>query len=175
MMPVPTQLSNCIIPHSPEIDESGLEGKVRCPCGSETFQLLYPGQTHEWNGEQILCTAEIDGKSFFLVKARCTGCDAEHLLIDKDLHGWNGFVCHEPEQAALPRPPLKPWPCKSCGAHEHLATIQIETQGRADFIEESEGKFPEDRWPDGFSWFSMSITCAKCGNMKKDWISLETM
>jgi len=161
MMPVPTHLRDCVVPHFLEIDGSGLEGKVLCPCGSESFQLLYPGQTHEWNGEQVPCSAEIEGKFFFLVTARCTECATEHLLIDQDYHGWNGFVCREPEQAALPRPPLSPWPCKSCGALEHRALIQIETQGRADFLEETEGEFPENRWPDGFSWFSMSITCVK--------------
>jgi len=84
MMPLPTHLRDCVVPDSADIDESGLQGTVRCPCGSERVNLLYPGQTHEWNGTQIPCTAEINGKFFFLMKAQCVDCGAEHLLIDAD-------------------------------------------------------------------------------------------
>ena len=109
MMPVPSHLIDCVVPRDAVIDESPLDAFVRCPCGSSRFDLLFPGTTHEWRGETIPCTAEIGGKFFFLVTARCTSCNRRHLLLDADFHGWNGFVCHDPKQASIERPPLRLW------------------------------------------------------------------
>jgi hypothetical protein len=44
-----------------------------------------------------------------------------------------------------------------------------------DFVSESVGAFDEDRWPDGFGWFSMAIKCTECGQHTAEWISYETM
>lgn len=175
MMPVPSHLVDCVAPKDSAIDQGPLDGDVRCPCGSGRFDLLFPGQTHEYQGETIPCTAEINGKFFFLIKARCGRCQREHLLLDADFHGWNGFVCHDANQASLPRPPLVPWKCLACGATEHEASVQIQTEGKDDFISESGGAFDEDRWPDGFGWFSMAIKCTGCGRHTPEWISYETM
>jgi hypothetical protein len=175
MMPVPTHLRECVVPKDSAVDESELDATVRCPCGSQEFSLLFPGHTHEYDGETIPCTAEIDGSFFFLIKAVCTSCSKEHLLIDQDFHGWNGFVCHEESQASKPRPPLTPWKCLGCGATPHSATIQIQTEGREDFVEEAGDEFDADRWHDGFGWFSMAIRCGECGKETPQWVSLETM
>jgi len=137
--------------------------------------MLYPGQTHEYKGEQIPCTAEMDDKFFFLIIAKCSACQAEHLLIDKDFHGWDGLVCHDSEQAALPRPPLRPWTCLSCGGVEHQACVEIQTEGKADFVEAVEGEFPDNRWPDGFGWIDISISCSTCRKATSQWVSYETM
>src|SRR5207248_3338688 len=110
-----------------------------------------------------------------LIRARCVACGREHLLFDKDFHGWDGFVCHDPAQAAHPRPPLTAWNCLACGNRAHEASVEILTQGRQDFVDESDGELDEDRWPDGFSWFNMSITCATCGKTTPQWVSYETM
>ena len=65
MMPIPSHLTNCVVPKDATIDESPLDAFVRCPCGSSKFDLLFPGQTHQYGGETIPCTAEIGGKFFF--------------------------------------------------------------------------------------------------------------
>src|SRR4051812_20623501 len=160
MMRVPSHRGGFVRPKDSAVDETALDAEVVCRCGSRRFDLLYPGQTHEYRGEQIPCTAQINHHFFFIIKARCTACGRDHLLFDKDFHGWNGFVCHDEAQASLPRPPLVPWECLSCGKTEHEASVQIQTQGREGFVEEAEGELDEDRWPDGFGWFSMSISCA---------------
>lgn len=126
------------------------------------------------NLKQLPCTIEIDGRYFFLIKAKCISCDEEHLLFDADFHGWEGFVCHDPEQASLPRPPLTSWKCPGCGSSEHSASIEIETQGKEDFVTETDGEFAEDLWPDAFTWFDMSITCCDCGQRIDQWVSYET-
>jgi ribosomal protein S27E len=174
-MPVPSHLVDCVVPKDATIDESPLDAVVRCACGSSRFDLLFPGQTHEYAGEKIPCTAEIDGKFFFLIKARCAGCEREHLLLDGDFHGWNGFVCHDSKQASLSRPLLVPWKCLSCGRAEHEASVQIQTEGKEDFVAETDGEFDDDRWPDGFGWFSMAIKCTGCGKETPEWVSYETM
>ena len=176
MMPVPSHLVDCLVPKESEVDENPLDAEVHCPCGSTRFDLMYPGQTHDFPDEETIpCTAEIDGKFFFMIKARCTACQRVHLLLDSDFHGWNGFVCHDAEQAAIPRPPLVPWKCLSCGGTAHEASVQIQTEGKEDFVTESDGQFDADRWPDAFGWFSMAITCTGCGKHTPEWISYETM
>ena len=174
-MPVPSHLVGSVRPKDAAVDEAALDAEVVCGCGSRRFDLLYPGQTQEYRGERIPCTAKINGHFFFLVKARCTACGRDHLLLDKDLHGWNGFVCRDEAQASAPRPPLAPWECLACGKGEHEASVRIDTEGREDFVEETDGEIDEERWPDGFGWFSMSITCAGCGKHTPEWVSYETM
>ncbi|HEX4613156.1 MAG TPA: hypothetical protein VH092_33515, partial [Urbifossiella sp.] len=114
------------------------------------------------------------GRWFFLLRIRCVACGRDHLLFDRDFHGWDGYVCHQPEQAELPRPPLVPWRCESCGGEEHRGTVGISTEGSRDFTECARG-FPVDRWPDGFGWFSVGIECCRCGHKPDVWVSYETM
>jgi DNA-directed RNA polymerase subunit N (RpoN/RPB10) len=175
MMPVPSHLIGSVRPKDPTLDEAALDAEVVCACGSMRFQLLFPGLTHVVDDEQVPCVAEFNRRFFFLIKARCTSCGREHLLIDQDFHGWNGFVCHDRAQAAIPRPTLVPWNCLACGKTEHEAEVQIQTEGRRDLIANSNGQISEDRWPDAFGWFSMSIRCTACGKHTNQWVSLETM
>ena len=65
--------------------------------------------------------------------------------------------------------------CLTCGKTPHQACIQIQTAGKQDFIEESEGMFNQDQWPDAFAWFSMRIKCTSCGLVTSEWVSYETM
>ena len=175
MMPIPTHLKDCVVPDDAAVDESPLVGTVRCPCAGETFDLLFPGQTHEWDNEVIPCTAEVDGRFFFLIRAVCKKCSKSHLLLDVDFHGWNGFVCHNAEQAAHPRPPLAAWKCVKCGGSAHTARIEVAGEGMEDFVSESDGEFDEDRWPDGFGCLTINIKCVGCEHTPKTWVSCETM
>lgn len=174
-MPVPSHLVDCVVPKESVIDERPLDANVRCTCGSHQMELFFPGQTTQYRGETIACTAEVDGKFFFLVKAQCAHCKKQHLLLDIDFHGWNGFVFHDPKQAAVPRPVLIPWNCLACGNVVHEASIQVQTEGKEDFVSGGCSKFPEERWPDGFAWITIGILCASCGKQTPEWVSYETM
>lgn len=174
-MPVPSHLRGLVEPLDSTIDEESLSARIRCPCGDDSLELLYPGQTHEYGGEIIPCTAEVDGRFFFVLKSRCTGCGREHLLLDADFHGWNGLVCHDADQAALARPPLVPWTCQSCGETRHRGLVHIQTQGKDDFVAEAGEEFDHSRWPDAFGWFSLDLTCCKCGKESSELVSYETM
>jgi hypothetical protein len=175
MMPVPTHLKDFVVPNSSLIDEEPLEAKVRCTCGGKAFQLLYPGQTRTFEDGKFPVVAEIGNTFFFLIKAKCMDCEKEHLLLDMDFHGWNGFVCHDPQKAALPRPNLVAWKCEACGELAHKAEVIIHTEGKNDFVEETGGEFDSERWPDGFGWFTLKIECTKCGKKSPEWVTYETM
>jgi len=175
MMPVPSHLQGLVVPLDDAIDEEALAAEIRCPCGEMVFDLLYPGQNHEYAGEMVPCTAEIDGLFFFLLKSRCASCGCEHLLFDSDFHGWDGFICHDTKKAKIARPPLVPWKCQQCAETKHTGVIQIQTEGRDDFISEAGDSFDENLWPDAFGWFSLDVTCAGCGKVSADFVSYETM
>ena len=175
MMPVPAHLQGIVVPKDSEIDESHLDGDVVCTCGSHRFVFFYPGETQEWQGEVTPCTAKINGKFYFVVRTKCSSCAMEWLLFDKDFHGWDGFVCHDNSQAALPRPQLVAWKCLDCGGNDHESTLQIQTEGKEDFVSEGDGKFDEKCWPEGFSWITISLKCVKCGKNSPEWVSYETM
>jgi hypothetical protein len=175
MMPVPTHLRGLVTPADETLDEEALHARIRCLCGEDKFELLYPGQTQVHEGNTIPCTAQIGDRFFFLLKFRCAACSTEHLLFDADFHGWDGFVCHDPEQAAQERPALIPWKCQDCGEQRHSGVVHIQTQGKQDFIDEAGGDFDADRWPDAFGWFSLDLDCAGCGTHSEELISYETM
>jgi hypothetical protein len=86
-----------------------------------------------------------------------------------------GFVCHQPQEAALARPPLVPWQCPGCGAEEHRGSIRIFTEGRQDFIENTVGRLPEDRCPDAFGAWALDVECCRCGASLPGWVQDETM
>ena len=113
MHPLPKHLRGVVSPAEAQ-EENCVEGKVVCTCKRDEFSLMYPGQTHEYDGQVIPCTAEIGGNFFFILRADCLNCQNQHLLFDSHLHGWNGFICHEEEQAGLPRPALVAWKCLEC-------------------------------------------------------------
>jgi hypothetical protein len=175
MMPVPEHLQACLVAPRGKPDSRPLKGKVRCPCGGKVFRLLFPGQTKEWGDEIIPCVAKIKSKYFLVIKGKCVACRKVHLLLDKDFHGWNGFVCRDPKQTKLKRPPLVPWKCLDCGELGHKAVLEIHTMGKRDFVDETDGEFDPALWPEAFAWFSMDIECVGCRKKSREWISYETM
>jgi hypothetical protein len=175
MMPIPTHLKQCVIPDDPIVDEKPLAGAIRCPCGGEKFELQFPDQTHQWEGETVPCTAQIGDQFFFLIKAVCTNCRGSHVLLDIDFHGWNGFVCHDPKQAAVARPTLVAWKCLQCGWLEHTARVEVQNEGKEFCLSEADGAIDDDRWPDAFGWLTISLECVGCGHKPRTWVSCETM
>lgn len=163
-----------MVPLDATLDEEALIATVRCSCGEDRFELLYPGRTQVYRRKQIPCPAEVGDAWFFVLASRCIRCAREHVLLDRDFHGWNGFVCHDPEQAALPRPSLVAWPCQACGTNAHRGVVHIQTEGSEDFAEAGD-EFDPSRWPDAFGWFSLDLTCASCGLESPGLVDYETM
>src|ERR1700737_4349937 len=72
MMPLPTHLQGLVVPLDGSPNEDPLEANVRCPCGSESFELLYPGATTPHNDCVIPVELEKDGLLCFRIEATCT-------------------------------------------------------------------------------------------------------
>lgn len=173
MMPVPSHLSGCVVPVESAVDETPLEAVVRCKCGSHAFHLLYCGEAV--SGHNGIMPTVILGHSFFVIKARCCSCKSEYLLLDKDLHGWNGFVARHDAHVRLTRPEIHQWTCQGCGSPQHSTTVYLGGEGQADFIDNAGPAFSSSQWPDGFGWFSLDIRCIECGVAITEWVSYETM
>ena len=174
MYPLPRHLKGVVIP-SGQSEECTVEGKVACPCGSENFRLMYPGHTHTCRGELIPCTAEIEGHYYFVLRADCSNCDTVHLLFDSHFHGWDGFICHDIEMAALPRPELTAWTCLGCGGDEHKLVVKIAGESLEDFEENAGEDFGPESWPEAFGWITVDASCVKCGKRTEELVSYETM
>lgn len=175
MIPAPKHLLGCTNPAAESAEETQYIGDVHCSCGGTVFQMLHTGATKEYAGELIPCVARINGGYFLLVAARCAHCDREHLLLDNDFHGWNGFVCHDKAQAERPRPPLVAWPCRKCQQTAFAARVTISSEGKEFAIEEADGDLDETNWQEAFGWIDIAIRCQSCGDEQTDWISYETM
>lgn len=175
MMPPPTHLEGWVVPDSDVVDEDHFAGNVQCPCGCDTFEVSHPGGTYKTQGVELPCTAEVNGKYFFLVQVKCTACGAEKVIFDADFHGWEGFVAHNKRQGKLPRPNLAAWLCNACGGKKHTVRLGIDTNGKQDFVAETGGRLPKERWMDAFSWIDIDIQCAECHAETKSWVSYETM
>lgn len=172
MMPAPKHLRGLVVPDNPRIDETNLVGRLRCPCGAEALRFWTCGGA---GGKGMPRPMRVNGHAVLLVEARCPDCDAKHLILDTDYHGWNGFVGHDEMEAAAPRPQLLEWICPDCGSAEHRGRIMICTEGRLDFAEETAGEFDPDLWPEGFGAISIDIQCKRCGRTTRKWIEIETM
>jgi hypothetical protein len=175
MMPPPSHLREIVRPADTRVDEDPFVGKLRCTCTGERFRVLNLPYYHVGNGKVTLVTAEIKGKFFFIIRAQCVACEKDHLIFDKDFHGWNGFVCHDEKQAKLKRPKVEVWQCPECDGDAHEVTVAIAGEGREDFAEETEGQYDEDRWPDAFGSIGIGIKCCNCGGELPEWVSYETM
>jgi len=174
VLPVPIHLKHLTIVDSSLSCETVAVGTVRCTCGNESFHLLYPGQTKEYQGRTIPCTLEIDGDCFFIIKAKCCQCGKEHLLFDKDFHGWDAVLCHDPKQSSLPRPNLIIWKCQNCDKSAHSIVFEISGLSKADFIREVGDKFDGENWANAFEWINISLRCKGCGLESKNWVDYET-
>jgi hypothetical protein len=113
MMPIPTHLQGLVVPMDDSSNEESLDAMVRCPCHSESFEFLYPGDTKEHNGVAIPVTAERGG-------GKC-GSVPHGGRISVYGEGKDDFV-----ESAADFPPDR-WPdgfgwfflslaCKSCGS-----------------------------------------------------------
>ncbi len=174
MIPTPEHLRACTVPEPAKAEQHQYAGHVKCLCRCDTFEMQHTGATHAWGDEIIPCVTEIDGNFFLRIVAKCVSCGAEHLLLDKDFHGWNGYVCREREHD-YPRPPLVVWPCRTCGKVGHKADIVVCGEDKDEAIEASGGRLDESNWQEGFGWIEIDICCVKCGHRHESWVSYETM
>jgi hypothetical protein len=136
---------------------------LKCHCGSEKFHVLYAGTVSENSEEPGIDQVEINGAYFLIIKVRCTLCESLHMVFDKDLHGWEGTVGRDEEQAALPRPPVEEWLCSVCQEATFVTAVKINYMDPQQFMEESFGDYDMSVWADAYSYIEFHCTCVECG------------
>lgn len=168
----PTHIKDCIT--NINYMDGIVRGTICCTCGNQSMILNFPGTTHLYDGKEIPCTAQIDDGFFFIVKVKCRDCGSEHLLFDKDFHGWDGCVCHDEKDAAMPRPPLTSWRCRKCDKEKHTIQIQF-CYGDEVGIQEAIDDGTINNPADAFEWIYIDIKCENCGLETEKWVDYETM
>lgn len=176
MMPAPVHLRKCTVPVKAKCGETTYFAKVRCPCGGRDFEILHTGWLSDYRGDLIPMVSEFQGRTVFIVKAKCVACEKAHLLFDQERHGWNGYVCR-PQKAArsAKKPPMTSWTCKKCSGLPHSITVQVIGEDMETAIEESDGILTRRNWQEGFGALNLSNQCSTCGHKPKVWIQAETM
>ena len=174
MLPIPKHLESILKPIGESNNEFEVTGKIVCDCGSENFTIEIVGDDADYQKDNIIKVTEIGGNYFLIVKVKCNNCGKEHLILDNDYHGWNGFVCGG-ESRNLPRPDTENWNCNKCQNTNHSLVVNIHSQGQENFIEEGEEEFDPNDWIEAFEWITIKIICKSCGETNNEWISYETM
>jgi hypothetical protein len=182
-IPIPSHLAGCLARAQLFEDGTYVEGALRCPCGREQLELLYPGATHVVEGHggmPVPCSVQVPngrrGKRWwFGLAAVCTACRKRRVLFDSDRHGWDAFVSSPTaRKAKSPRPRLRPWHCLNCGAKAHEGVVHFRFDGPGDFLRRTEGAYPVGQRIDAFGWFGMGIKCCECAHETPDWVGYET-
>ena len=157
ILPIPMHLQDIMIPVGNSNSELEVTGIIKCPCGSEIFEIW------ESNDRQ-------------LVKIVCKECKTEYILFDSGKHGWNGFVCGDD---FLDREmPFEKHLCSECAEDVFGVVVRISSQGKEDFKEEclsNDDAFTLEDWVNAFEWITISLSCKKCVLSDKEWLTLETM
>jgi hypothetical protein len=173
--PIPTHIKNLVLPDLTRSNEHELQGAAQCDCGSDAFQVLYVAERIIESDRHFLRVVKVDGHYFLRIGVRCISCTQEHLLLDRDFHGWNGFVCGNESARRIPRPPYQEWLCKRCGSTNHKAGIVIVGEDMEFAVGESEGVLSHADWFDAFGWFTLEVTCTSCGFGPAGIVDYETM
>ena len=174
MLPIPKHLEKILKVNELNNSEFEVTGKILCSCGCEDFAMKYVGDTSEYDTEKVIKVIEIEENYYLIFKLECVKCKIVHLIFDNDFHGRNGFVCGELSKE-LERPQTQTWKCIKCDNTNHKVIVKINSAGKEDFIEETEGDFDGNDWIEAFSWITISIECRSCNEKNKEWISYETM
>jgi hypothetical protein len=174
-LPIPKHLKNILVPIRKN-NENSFSGFLKCKCGNDLdFKILYPGETKVYKNDIITVVKEYNNNFYFIIKVICLKCNENYLLFDNNLHGWDGFVCHDYNKPIYPDSELQLWKCTNCNSYNHNLIISINSQGKQDFIDEAGSDFNVDDWVEAFDWITISIKCNNCKKEIKEWVSYETM
>lgn len=175
MYPVPKHLRGITRPIKVD-DDNRVHCPITCPCGSSEFVISHTGAVQGNGKMKCPVVAEIDGNFYFIVRAKCTQCDADHLIFDDHYHGWNGYVCAPDEGTReLPRPNLVPWECSKCTCLAHRMQVHIAGEDKEHLLSEGEGILTEEDWHEAFGWLTIDIECVTCEFKYGAWVDYETM
>jgi hypothetical protein len=127
--------------------------RLSCACGSTLHSVLGHYDRFEWNGEELT-------EFVAPLILRCEACRKQTLLIDTDVHGYDG-ECGNNKSPSEGRGTPEPGKCEACHAAAH------EMYARFEYPDEllDEGALPAGKKPeDFFSWFSLIGKCEADGS-----------
>jgi len=167
--PVPAHLTHLLTVTG---SDGWLTGKIACPCGHEWGKLRVVADVV--NGGRLLRTKETESGFFLRVEWVCAHCGESHLLFDRGLHGYDGFVCGDGERA--PAELLEEFVCPQCGG-PFSAELALEVFDREEWSEEvsDDDRFSDEDYVNAFGWITLSLTCQSCGRSLERILDLETM
>lgn len=173
---IPNHLKDCTSKGIVSANGNSIKADIQCLENStEDFEIFFIGRSIYENGDSVIKVVEYQKGFFLVVSIRFLNCNDTFVLLDKDLHGWNGWICRDEQQLRRNRPQNNIWKCSNCGESKHKGNIEIFSKGKEDFIEETEGEFDPELWYNAFSWFKMNIRCTSCGLSTDGFIDYETM
>lgn len=174
-LPIPHHLKDILVPQGDDNDGYAVTGPLRCNCGSEDFSVLYHGDASDFEETGSIRQIRHKGKTLLAVRAKCLKCGREHPVFDDTVHGWNGFVCHDDACDTLQKPAENVWKCPKCGNESLNIRLRIDSAGKEDFLEETDGEFEANDWTEAFEWITIGLKCSACGHEDTEWVSTETM
>ncbi len=127
-MAIPTHLASFVEPAETSETSSNLTLRLKCPCGGNTFEILYQkGGDKNEKGEPTPgpVEAEYRGEFFFVIRARCANCREERLVFDARVHGYDALIGGWPGNQDMERPPLRVWSCRRCGDSVHQVFVAL--------------------------------------------------
>ena len=129
---------------------------IRCICGNSEFEAIFFGSTYTGSsGDTYMNPSRIGG--------RCLSCLHEHLIFDKDLHGYNGVFSGSEGEALADKPFNNTWKCP-CGSTRHSLSIGIMHDNS--YLDDDEFVKLSDTWFEAFDQFGFDVTCLKCQRQK---------
>lgn len=129
-------------------DDDSLESHfaLECTCGSKEFAVqgcANPG--HSWLVSPYA--------------ARCKQCGTEHVLLDYEIHGWDGVLNNIPNLGHRADTPVH---CPNCSGD--VFTLAVLFQYNIEEKKLTDEERPELAPEDLFGWFSATGKCVHCGN-----------
>ena len=136
-MNTPTHLVDCTAITKRDTVKNYLKADIVCrKNGSKRFEVLLVSSTRETRNRIIPVVLQNDQGFFLVIAIKFLNCDEQFVLLDKDLHGWNGWVFRDHEQLKKTKPPYKLWTCLNCGETIHTGSLEIFSTGKEDFIDQ---------------------------------------
>lgn len=112
---------------------------------------------------------------FQYMYAKCKHCGKEILLFDDRYYGYDGVCTHYEQPNKRYRADGKLKTTKAhCEGAGYKIYVTIDSTGKDDLLEDTDGPITEENWKDAFEWIKIDLECAKCGK-KKNVLNLETM
>lgn len=112
---------------------------------------------------------------YHYVYAKCKHCGKEILLFDDRYYGYDGVCAHYEQPNKRYRADGKLKTTKPhCEGAGYKIYVTIDSTGKDDLLEDSDGPITEENWKDAFEWIKIDLECSKCGK-KKNVLNLETM